>query len=826
MRLTPWLASASVMAASLIACGGGDLVLPNEGVAARIDIVGGNTQTATVGAALPENLVVRVLDSRDRPVVNQRVDFSPAAGSGVLTPASPSTDADGRAAAQWVLGPIAGAQSATARPVGNGAPANLVVSFGATATASRAARVVKLAGDGQTATAGTAVATPPSVRVFDANDNPVSGVPVTFAVASGGGAGVPTIPVSTNADGIAAVTSWTLGPAAGPNSLTATVGGESVSGSPVTFQATGIVGSANRLVFSVQPVNAAVGAAITPAVEVQIQDAAGNVIPNASNQVTITLANNPTGATLSGQTTVSASKGTATFANLRINLPGTGYTLRALASGLTDATSTPFDVVSGASRTRITDDTPDPSLFGQPYTVEFSVTAAPPASGTPTGQVSVTDGAGATCQASVAVGSCTLTSTTRGTKQIVATYAGDASFGGSASDPENHSVNPAATTTTITGDTPDPSLFGQPVTVRFTVSVDAPGAGTPDGSVTVTYEEGGSCTAPVSAGQCVFVPTGTGDDRNLTAVYTSASGNFEGSSDTEDHTVNPGSTSTSLTSTPSSSNVGQPVQLTARVTVTSGSGVPTGQVRFRDGGSQIGQASLLGNGTATLSHSFSDPGPHSLTAEYLGDAHFDGSLSAAVQQSVNGAPVADNDAYDTVEDVTLSVNASNGVLNGDTDPNGDVLMAVLQSGPANGTLSLASDGSFTYTPAANFEGPSDSFTYRATDGSLTSNLATVTITIAAVNDAPTAQPDGYVVSGVSLQVEAPGVLANDSDVEGAALSAELVAGPSNALLFNLNDNGGFSYTPDLGFSGTDSFVYRASDGSLTSEPVTVTITVP
>ncbi|MGH7517855.1 MAG: Ig-like domain repeat protein [Gemmatimonadales bacterium] len=636
MRLTYWLASASVL--SLVACNGGDLVLPNEGVPARIDIVSGNTQTATVGAALPENLVVRVLDSRDRPVVDQQVDFAAAAGSGVVTPASPTTDADGRATAQWVLGPATGAQSATARPVGNGAPANLSASFTATATASRAARVAKFAGDGQTATAGTAVPIPPSVRVFDANDNPVAGVPVTFAVAAGGGTAVPTSPVSTNADGVAAATSWTLGAVAGPNSLTATVGGASVSGSPVTFSATGVVGSANRLVFSVQPVNAAVGAPITPPVEVQIQDAVGNVITNAGAQVTITLGNNPGAATLSGETTVNASQGTATFANLRLSAPGTGYTLRALASGLTDATSIAFDVVNGGSRTEIRDISPSSTVVGQQYRVEFRVTAAPPASGTPTGLVTVSDGTGATCQAQVAVESCFLTSTTRGTKQIVAIYTGDANFAGSASDPENHAVNAAQTSTTITAHTPDPSLFGQQVTVQFTVAVSGPGTGTPDGTVTVTYQNGGSCSAPVGAGQCVFVPANTGNDRDLTAQYTSSSGNFASSSDTDDHTVRAVNTTTTVGSSDASSNFGQPVSFTATVTPEAGGGQPAGTVQFRIDGSNFGAPVTLSGGSATSpSTSTLLPGEHEVRAVYNPGPGFADS-EGTTQQTVGLAP--------------------------------------------------------------------------------------------------------------------------------------------------------------------------------------------
>jgi hypothetical protein len=142
--------------------------------------------------------------------------------------------------------------------------------------------------------------------------------------------------------------------------------------------------------------------------------------------VTITLGSNPGGATLSGQTTVNASQGTATFSNLRLSAPGTGYTLRALASGLTDATSSAFNVVNAQSSTEIIGISTATTVVGQPYTVSFRVTAVPPSTGTPGGLVTVTDGSGASCQASVAAGSCQLVSTTRGTKQVVATYGGDA----------------------------------------------------------------------------------------------------------------------------------------------------------------------------------------------------------------------------------------------------------------------------------------------------------------------------------------------------------------------------------------------------------------
>src|SRR5207302_884228 len=91
---------------------------------------------------------------------------------------------------------------------------------------------------GQSAPAGTAVASPSAVIVRDGAGNPMAGVAVTFAVTSGGGTVNPATAVTTNASGIAAVTSWTLGPTAETNTLTATVAGNGVAGNPVTFTAT------------------------------------------------------------------------------------------------------------------------------------------------------------------------------------------------------------------------------------------------------------------------------------------------------------------------------------------------------------------------------------------------------------------------------------------------------------------------------------------------------------------------------------------------------------------------------------------------------------
>jgi VCBS repeat-containing protein len=189
----------------------------------------------------------------------------------------------------------------------------------------------------------------------------------------------------------------------------------------------------------------------------------------------------------------------------------------------------------------------------------------------------------------------------------------------------------------------------------------------------------------------------------------------------------------------------------------------------------------------------------------------------------NQAPTAAADAYTTAEDSVLTVNAP-GVLGNDSDPDGDTLSAVLGSGPSHGTIALNADGSFAYTPAADFNG-SDSFSYRASDGTFASNLATVTITVGAVNDAPTAATDAYSTGeDTALTVAAPGVLANDSDPDGDGLHTVLGSAPSHGIL-SLDADGSFIYTPAADYNGSDSFTYRASDGALESNQATVMITI-
>ena len=189
----------------------------------------------------------------------------------------------------------------------------------------------------------------------------------------------------------------------------------------------------------------------------------------------------------------------------------------------------------------------------------------------------------------------------------------------------------------------------------------------------------------------------------------------------------------------------------------------------------------------------------------------------------NDLPVAVNDSYTMSEDTTLMIDAANGVLANDSDPELDLLQAILVDEASNGILNLYADGSFDYTPVTSFTG-TDNFTYHAFDGLSNSNLATVNLMVNGVNILPIALADAYsLIENNTLTVDATtGILANDSDAD--PLQAVLVNDVSNGVLV-LNSDGSFNYTPNADFVGVDSFTYQANDDTDNSNEVTVTLTV-
>src|SRR3989449_343869 len=195
-------------------------------------------------------------------------------------------------------------------------------------------------------------------------------------------------------------------------------------------------------------------------------------------------------------------------------------------------------------------------------------------------------------------------------------------------------VRPA--TSTVLNSTPNPSVFGQAVTLTAMVTPVRPDTIAPTG--TVVFKDGATTLGVVTLvnGSASLVTSAlAAGAHSLTASY---SGDLEFSASTSAvriQTVNPGQTTTTLTSTPNPSLAGQTVTLSTTVTaVAPAVGVPTGTVTFRDGATALATVTLA-NGTASLTTSTLTVGSHSLTAVYNGSANFLGSTSPTVTQVVN-----------------------------------------------------------------------------------------------------------------------------------------------------------------------------------------------
>ena len=200
-------------------------------------------------------------------------------------------------------------------------------------------------------------------------------------------------------------------------------------------------------------------------------------------------------------------------------------------------------------------------------------------------------------------------------------------------------------------------------------------------------------------------------------------------------------------------------------------------------------------------------------------------LGAFVNKSTVASEVADAYFDDVVIAVAGGGGGNGGVLANDS---GDAsLSAEILTQPSSGMVSLLADGTFTYTPDADFFGV-DTFTYRANDGTGSSAPATVSITVDAVNDAPTAAEQSYTTAedqALTVPV-ADGLLRGATDVDNAAgeLVALLETDVAEGSLV-VSPSGVFTYSPRSDFSGVDTFTYRVSDGVAQSEPQTVSITI-
>ncbi|MGH9502144.1 MAG: Ig-like domain repeat protein [Terriglobales bacterium] len=407
----------------------------------------------------------------------------------------------------------------------------------------------------------------------------------------------------------------------------------------------------------------------------------------------------------------------------------------------TSTSNTVSQAVNQASTTTTVARTtgPNPSVFGQSLTFTATVAAVGPGAGTPTGTVTFTDGATTIGTGTLnGSGVATLTSATLavGSHSITATYNADANFTGSTSAALAQTVNTASTTTTITSDSPDPSVVGQLVIINFTVAAVTPGSGTPTGTVTVS-DGTQSCSASVATGTCSITFT-TAGAKSLTASYPGDT-NFTLSASTPatPHTVTTAATTTTITAhTPNPSLVNQPITVNFTVTANSpASGTATGNVTVSDGTGDTCVGTVAA-GTCQLTATTS--GAKTFTASYATDGNFAASTSAGVSHNVNQAPT-----ITSANSTTFTVGTAGSFT---VTASGFPAPTFSETGPLPGGVTLnTTTGLLSGTPAAN-TGGTYPITITASNGISPNATQSFTLT---VNQAPavtSANSAGFIVN--------------------------------------------------------------------------------
>ncbi len=287
--------------------------------------------TGVVGELLPSPLTVKVTDAAGAPVNGVPVTFVVADGGGSVSKSADTTKAGGLASNTWRLGERAGAQRVTATALG----VSSSIDFTATAKPGAPVTIALGSGNAQTAAAGAPVATAPSVIVKDRFANAVPGVSVLFSVTGGGGS-ITGAGVATNAAGVAAVGEWRLGTALGANGLSALAVASGITGNPVSFTATAVAGAAAAIVAqSSTSLSGTVGAAVTPAPAVRVNDANGNAVAGA----TVTFTGSTGSSVVSGTRTTDAN-GLASPEGWVLGTQARSYTLVASLGALQTVTFT------------------------------------------------------------------------------------------------------------------------------------------------------------------------------------------------------------------------------------------------------------------------------------------------------------------------------------------------------------------------------------------------------------------------------------------------------------------------------------------------------
>ena len=295
-----------------------------------------------------------------------------------------------------------------------------------------------------------------------------------------------------------------------------------------------------------------------------------------------------------------------------------------------------------------------------------------------------------------------------GSHSITAVYGSDSNYTGSTSSTLSEVVDQDATTTSLSSSV-NPASYGEAVTFTATVSANAPGSGTPTG--TVIFLDGGTVlgTATLNGSSVASYTTSaftlSVGSHSITAVY-GADSNYSGStSNALSEVVNQDATTTSLSSSVNPASYGQPVTFTATVSASApGSGTPTGTVTFIDGSTVLGTGTLNGSGVASYTTTAFDltVGSHSIIAVYAGDTSYTGSTSGALSEAVNqdittSVVISDANPASYGQAVSFTATISAGSPGSGT-PSG--LVTFVDGSTTLGSGALNGSGVATYTTAA------------------------------------------------------------------------------------------------------------------------------
>jgi len=423
--------------------------------------------------------------------------------------------------------------------------------------------------------------------------------------------------------------------AAGPHSILATYQGDSnCTGSSSSVILVTITQASTTTTVSASPNQAQFGQSVTFSAALQFNGSGtptGTItfLDGSTSLGTVNLSNNA--GSLSTSTLAVGSHVITAQYNGDSNFQGSSGTINEVVN--TDATTTM--VTSGTN----------PSSYGQAVVYSVSTSFVLSSLGTPAGLVTLYDGNTVLSSAYLSKGSAqfTVSSPTAGTHSITAQYAGTSNYAASTSAALTQTINPSATTLSVSA-SPNPSSVGQSValqgTLQSTYGLISTGGtitfynnGTQLGSVLV---QANNISTQGSGYQIAFVTSNTAilpvGSQNITAKY-SGDANLQASMGSMTQTVNPAPTNISIRANPGAPTYGQNVTFTATLSPTYGN-TPTGTVTFSMNGTTLATASVT-NSAAVFSTSTLSPGGHTIDAQYGGDANDASSINSV---SITVAP--------------------------------------------------------------------------------------------------------------------------------------------------------------------------------------------